>query len=191
MTALDGMETASSAGAVGRPVTHVCLKSRAIWRCVRERLAGQLAATSWQPVGAAFGAGVAEQASYQQQQQPQPVDNQLAQPSYPASQLGYPAYQDLNGRVSRLENEYQHSLIQRNSPGGILGLDKNTLIIIVAIGLLIYFVSEQQRASRVCPTVEGNSKAPAKSKGMGNIGDKVVTKFTDRFVSKAADSLFK
>jgi ATP-dependent Zn protease len=150
---------------------------------------GQPVATSWQPVGSAFGASLSGTANQLQQQQLanqlQPVSNQL----YP-NQLAYPAYEDLQQRVVRLENEYQHMVVERNSPGGLFGLDKNALIILIAIGLLIYFISEQQRSSR-CPTTEGNTKAPSKSKAMGNIGDKVVSKFTDRFVTKAADSLFK
>lgn len=152
------------------------------------QLAGQLAATSWQPVGSPSNAGLTGQASYQQQQQLEPVDNQPAYPNQLASQLGYPVYQDLNSRVSRLENEYQHSLIQRNSPGGIFGLDKNALILIIVVGLLIFWAVEQRGSQ--CPTVvEGKPKAS--NKPMGKLSEKVMTKFTDRVVTKAADSLFK
>jgi hypothetical protein len=148
---------------------------------------GQLAATSWQPVGSASNAGLTGRASYQQQQQLQPANNQPAYPNQPASQLGYPAYTDLNSRVSRLENEYQHALVERNAPGQIFGLDKNALMLILVVGLLIFWAVEQRGSQ--CPTVlEGKPKA---SKPMGKLSEKVMTKFTDRMATRAADSLFK
>jgi hypothetical protein len=150
---------------------------------------GQLAvATQLNSVGGVFDTNLTGQVNQHQHQQLQPVVSQLqpvvSQPVGPG-QLNYSVYEDLQQRVAQLENEYNHMLVERNSPGGFFGLGGNSLLWVVVVGLLFLFLMEQRDSQ--CSNAPSIGKP---SRRVSNIGERVMTKLTDRFATKAADSLF-
>ncbi len=119
------------------------------------------------------------------QQQPlvrEPVNNAL---------LG--RYEELDRRVALIENEYQHQLRRDNPPApGLLSIsqsiNKNWVIILVVGAMVLWAMSQSYNAR--CNAV-GNGGADLKGSKVSQLGEKAVGKFTDRMVTKAADSLFK
>lgn len=101
-----------------------------------------------------------------------------------------PGWYGVDQRLRSLENEYNHLLMQRNlQPAGFNVGDwfsqNKAVIIISVVALMIYVLSRQSECE--CP----NGEVGKKVSKVGGLGQKALSKLTDRAISKSIDSLFK
>ena len=150
---------AISKGAIPQPVSQPVSKP-----------VGQPAATGLRAVATVPTATMSGLAN-----QLQPVNQQ---------QLG-DRYGELDRRLGTLENEYNHLLVERNSPADDwLSRNKSTVIL---IAILAFGFVMMMRESQSC---NGDGSGKSSKSPLSSLGEKALGQFVNRGVSKGVDSLF-
>jgi hypothetical protein len=100
-------------------------------------------------------------------------------------------YQQLDGRIAALENEYNHFLMERNSPKGESWVSKNMGWLV--FGAIVLFAIVSGGFGQVCqsPTGIGQAQSTGSTGSPFNsLGPKLVGKAAERAMMKSVDRLF-
>jgi hypothetical protein len=108
------------------------------------------------------------------------------------NQLQVDQYQQLDRRITGLENEYQHMLVERNQPvtnpaAGVSGWIQSNLAWVVVLGILVFaVVSMTRNGCQQSSEPASNRKGPDFSK----LGERVLNKAADVAISKSLGRAF-
>jgi len=148
---------------------------RAISKGAIPQPVSQPVATSCNLVTAAPVGSLGISPTANQQQQLQPV----------ATGYNPAGYDQLVERVGTLENEYNHMLVERNIPSDDwFSKNKNTVILIAIVAFGFIMMMQQNQSCN------GDGSGKSSKSAFNSLGEKALSQFVSRGVSKGVDSLF-